>query len=75
MSLGDAFRKLGHIEAVRSYAEDAPGIVGNYASEAFAEVGDALEHYMNSRIYGALEQMEEEEALLREEMVRAIRKA
>ena len=71
MSLDDAMRKAGLIESLRKYAENSPGIVGGYASEVYAEIGDALEQTIRSQFDGFYHEFE----ALKDDLVDAISEA
>ncbi|HQE24843.1 MAG TPA: hypothetical protein PKZ70_02345 [Candidatus Atribacteria bacterium] len=71
MSLDDAMRKAGLIESLRKYAENSPGIVGGYASEVYAEIGEALEQTIRSQFDGFYREFE----VMREDLVDAIKEA
>jgi|GEM_PF-2556898 len=71
MSLDDAMRKASLVESLRKYAENSPGIVGRYASEVYAEIGEALENTINSQF----NILSHEIKALREELVPAIKEA
>ena len=64
-------RKAGLIESLRKYAENSPGIVGSYASEVYAEIGDTLEQTIRSQFDGFHHEFE----ALKEDLVDATREA